>query len=453
MAAATKRPTVSGPEDKLKTFGSQLVGLDILKKGGTVEDAKAPLDVMPTGILGLDIATGVGGFPFGRMVEIYGQESAGKSTTVYHLIASAQRQGVFPFLIETEGSWDEVYTARIGVDSSKMVRFSPDSLEAAIDAITDSAELAKNMGVKALIVLDSVASIDPEVQMEASADRQFQSQRAAMWAAKMAKITRAVRASGCVLVLVNQMRDSRDLYKPPSTPGGRAIKYGASLRVLMRRKVVKAEKDSLSGALGLDVEYTIEKNKVGAPFRRGYAFFPSGLPVNRTLDVVDRAIERGLILSDQKLEDGEIIAKKNWFTLASSSEKVLQAIAEDLADAEAGGYAGQLPGTKGRPYLASEGPISVYYKKELEDLLAHAPRLTEALREAIYETIRAERSSLSEVNPFEEMILAASDRFDAEAEDGLTRADAVAAQVGADGDGDPNFEQWQAAEAEFHSVA
>lgn len=225
------------------------------------------------------------------------------------------------------------------------------------------------------------------------------------------------RNTKTTLILVNQMRESMDLYAPPSTPGGKAIKFAASLRVLLRRKVDKGDKDDLDGALGQEIQFIVEKNKVSNPYRRGFAYIRRGRPVDPVDDVIARGIERGIIRADTKFEDGELVSKKQWFTILQT-DAMVKAIKEDLAAAERDKI--DLPSSGGKPILSQDEPIVVYRKAELTKTLDFAPNLVEALREAILATLDDEASGLdSEMTPYDIALAARAKEFDEGAEDGL----------------------------------
>lgn len=444
---ASKVTKVEANPDRT-AFTSVVNSLSSNVKKGVVEDLQnLHVDVIPTGMLGLDIATGVGGFPVGRIVELYGMESCGKSTVLYHLIAQAQRLNYLPIIIETEGSIDTRYMRRIGmkITPDDLMVFSPDTMESAINFIEESCNKAHEAGLRALLLLDSVASLAPEVVMDDSADKKFRAVAAAVWSQQMPKMTHLLRRTDSTLILVNQMREGMDLYNPPSTPGGKAIKFAASMRVLMRRKVDKdKDKGSLSGSFGQEIFFTIEKNKMSSPHRKGMCYLPAGKGVDLAQDVMARGIERGLIEANVKYEDGELIKKNNWFTIVPD-DQTGEAIVKDIARARAAGKA--LPGTKAGIHLNPDEPFSMYYEKTVMEVLDMAPNLTAALKARILETLKAEANFVDEEDPFAARLRLAEKEFDIGAEDGLTNEEhEAAALLAAEGEDDDSNEDDDLAE-------
>jgi recombination protein RecA len=422
-ATKTKKAASTKIEPTQDAFAKIRAELQASTQKGVVEDLTREIEAIPTGMLGLDIASGIGGLPVGRIIELYGMESCGKSTLLYHLTREAQRLDYIPIMIETEGSVDRTYLRRIGVDLDRLILFSPDTMESAIDFITTASEQAKSHGQRALIMLDSVAALAPEVVMESSADQKFQSPQAAAWAAQMPKLIAMLRRTSTTLVLVNQMRESRDLYKPPSTPGGKAIKFAASLRILMRRQVDKnTDKDDLGGAHGQRVFFTIEKNKCSGPFRKGFAYLPAGRPVDEVDDVMSRAIERGVIEKDVKVVDDELAGVKGHFSI-NPDDDLTKAIRADIAAAEKAGR--ELPGTKEGPYIVADAPFSVYRESKLLEVLDAAPNLVRALKQKVYDTLTVESSSWESAQTFDELLAESVDEFDANAGDGVKTAQVI----------------------------
>lgn len=427
MAAKTKKAGAKVAKSDASSFASFTTEIQKGVGRGIIEDIhNRDIEVIPTGMLGLDLATGVGGFPVGRIIELYGMESSGKSTVVYHFAANAQKLGYYPVMIETEGSLDRRYMRRIGMDTSpdRLTIMSPDNMEAAIDYIMLVARQGESFGIKPVILLDSVAALAPEVMMEDSAEKKYRATQAGVWSQQMPKLMHIMRRTNATLVMVNQMRDGMDIYSPPSTPGGRAIKFAASLRVLMRRKVDKAGKDEITGALGQEISFIVEKNKVSSPFRKGFAYLPAGKRVDLVQDVLSRGIERLVIMKDQKFEDGVLIKKVGYFTLMPT-EEMERAIKKDIARAEKEGVT--LPGTAEGPYLVEGKPVSVYRESKMLDVLDFAPNLVKAIQEEIINTLEVEAEMMdADDDPFARAILEAAAQFDADAEDGVTSEDHIA---------------------------
>lgn len=420
-AKAASKTKVVGSASAFSDIAQSLGAFAEKKNKGQIEDlVNRQFDVIPSGMLGLDIAMGVGGFPTGRIYELYGMESCGKSTLCYHIIREAQQAGKITVMVETEGAIDPSYMKRIGVDFEKVLIYTPDNLEAAIDFIEQVAKTAKEAGEEACIILDSVAALAPEVVMEDNAEKKFRAVSAGVWSQQMPKIINVLRSTGATLFMVNQMREGMDLYSPPSTPGGKAIKFAASGRVLMRRKLDKAEKGDSGGVYGQDIFFVVEKNKFASPRREGNAYLPANKGVDLAQDVLERAIERGLIEEGVKFEDGELIKKGNWYTL-NPSDTLIKAIEKDIQRADDAGA--DLPGKGGSPYLSVDAPISWYHKKPILDTLDLAPNLVHALRDEIIATLKAESEYVDSDNPFEARLKAAIRERDPE---GAAKAEAAA---------------------------
>jgi len=424
MATATVRKPrakkIAKPEVAIdpQAFQKFLSAVTPDAKRGIIEDlTNLHIEVIPTGMLGLDIATGVGGFPVGRIVELYGMESCGKSTLVYHLTAQAQKLGFLPVMIESEGSIDRRYMRNIGIDLSSLAVFSPNNMEAALDFVEVAAKTAKEQGMKALVMLDSVAALAPEVMMEASAEQRTRAQAASLWSQQMPKVMTTLRRNDATLILINQMRASMDIYSPPSTPGGKAIKFAASLRVMMRSKKIKpTDKDSLDGILGQQIFFTIDKNKVSSPGRKGLALLPpGGKPVDPVQDVFERSVERGVIEENVVFSDGELADRKGYFTIILD-DALEAAVAADIKRADKANA--ELPGTKkSGPYLTTEHPISTFRASQMLEVLAMAPNLVDALRKKVMQTLVDEQEY--EEDPFAARLAERVREFDADSEDGL----------------------------------
>jgi recombination protein RecA len=261
--------------------------------GAVIEIGKAPpaqVEVIPTGALSLDLALGVGGLPRGRIVEVYGPESSGKTTLAYHAIAEAQRAGWRCAFIDAEHAMDPAYAAAIGVDVEKLLLCQPDHGEQAIDVI----DLLAGSGEVALIVVDSVAALLPRAELEGSISEQHVGLQARMMSKGVRKLAGALRRSQTTCLFTNQLREKVGVvYGSRETqPGGRALKYYASQRLDMRR--IETLKDGES-AVGICVRVKVVKNKVAAPFGLAEFEIEFGHGISRVGCLLDEAVRRGVI--------------------------------------------------------------------------------------------------------------------------------------------------------------
>lgn len=385
MATATKKGTAGvDPLSLIKDVARSNANL-------TVEDPSIPDPVMSTGILGLDLATGIGGIPLGRLIEMYGMESAGKSSTVYHMIAEAQRQGFHAVLFETEGSLDPVYMRRIGVDVDRLVQLTPDHIESLVKTFTDICDSAKANDFKVLFFLDSVASLPAAAQAnEVDPMQKFRAVNAQAWNQHMPRIIAKLREIKTSFIFVNQMRESMDQYSAPSTPGGRSIKFGASMRIRLVRKIDPAERKSGEGILGSTIEYTLEKNKSATPYRKGWAYLPASSGVMPHTEAFENGLVRGVILKGVKYDPvtDTLEDKANYFTIEPTPE-MQAALSKDLDLMSKAGLDPAIPIVEGKP-------VSVRFEKNMLAFLESAPNFTASIIERVRQTLVEEREAMSQ---------------------------------------------------------
>ena len=261
--------------------------------GAVIEIGKAPrqeIEVIPTGALSLDLALGVGGLPRGRIVEVYGPESSGKTTLTYHAIAEAQRLGGRCAFIDAEQAMDPAYAAAIGVDVDSLLLCQPDHGEQALE-VTD---LLVRSGELALVVVDSVAALVPRAELEASMDEQQVGLQARMMSKGLRKLAGHLREANTTCLFTNQLREKVGvIYGPRETqPGGRALKFYASQRLDMRR--IETLKDG-ERAVGICVRVKVVKNKVAAPFGLAEFEIDFGSGISRVGCVLDLAVASGVV--------------------------------------------------------------------------------------------------------------------------------------------------------------
>jgi recombination protein RecA len=254
------------------------------------ERPPAEVEVIPTGALSLDLALGVGGLPRGRIVEVYGPESSGKTTLTYHAIAEAQRQGGRCAFIDAEHSMDPAYAEQIGVDIENLLLAQPDYGEQALEI----ADLLVRSGEVALVAVDSVAALVPTAELEASMDEQQVGLQARMMSKGLRKLAGHLRESGTTCLFTNQLREKVGvIYGPRETqPGGRAMKFYASQRLDMRR--IETLKDG-ERSLGICVRVKVVKNKVASPFRQAEFDIEYGVGISREGGLLDFGMEQDLV--------------------------------------------------------------------------------------------------------------------------------------------------------------
>ena len=262
----------------------------IMRLGDKVE---MDVEVVPTGNAAIDLALGVGGLPRGRIVEVFGPESSGKSTLCLHVLASAQKMGGEVAFVDVEHALDPAYARNLGVDTDKMYISQPDYGEQALDIV----DKLVSSGGFSVVVVDSVAALTPQAEINGEMGDSHVGLHARMMSQAMRKITANVNNTKTIVIFTNQIREKIGVMfgSPETTPGGRALKFYSSVRIDIRRRKQQTDKES-GLANGNDVEVKIIKNKVAPPFRTAEVDLVYGYGFVNEAALVDLGVEAGLVI-------------------------------------------------------------------------------------------------------------------------------------------------------------
>lgn len=319
--------------DKLeKTYG----------KGAIMKMGDAPaenVEVIPTGSLGVDIALGIGGLPKGRVIEIYGPESSGKTTLTLHAIASVQRAGGIAAFIDAEHAFDRTYAEKLGIDTENLLISQPDNGEQAL-------EIAENLirsGAIDIIVIDSVAALVPKSEIEGEMGDSKMGLHARLMSQALRKLTGTINKTGCCCIFINQLREKIGVMfgNPETTTGGNALKFYASVRIDIRR--IGQIKDG-DAVVGNRTRVKIVKNKVAPPFRQAEFDIMYGEGISKIGEIVDLGVEHNIIkksgswfsYGDTKLGQGRDAVKALFSDNQELCDQIEDKIRVALSTAAAG---------------------------------------------------------------------------------------------------------------------
>ena len=336
---AVKKETVMSPAqtDKKKALDTAIAQIEKNFGKGTVmrlgDKPEMQIDAIPTGSLALDAALGIGGVPKGRIIEIYGPESSGKTTLALHILAQAQKQGGEVAFVDAEHALDPVYAAALGVDIDNMLVSQPDTGEQALE-ITDA--LVRSGAVDAVVV-DSVAALTPRAEIEGEMGDTFVGLQARLMSQALRKLAGTIAKTNCVVIFINQLRMKIGVMygNPETTTGGNALKFYSSVRLDVRR--VESLKEG-GNVVGNKTRVKVVKNKVAPPFREAYFDILYGQGISKWSELVDLAVQMDIVqksgswfsMGDERIGQGANSVKEYLIANPEIAERVEAQVRENL---------------------------------------------------------------------------------------------------------------------------
>ena len=337
---ATKKTAYEAPSpasDKKKALQTALAQIDKNFGKGTVmrlgDKPEMNVEAIPTGSLALDAALGIGGVPKGRIIEIYGPESSGKTTLALHILAEAQKQGGEVAFVDAEHALDPVYAEALGVDIDNLLVSQPDTGEQALE-ITDA--LVRSGAVDAVVV-DSVAALVPKQEIEGEMGDTFVGLQARLMSQALRKLAGTINKTNCVVIFINQLRMKIGVMygNPETTTGGNALKFYSSVRLDVRR--VEAIKDG-GNVVGNKTRVKVVKNKVAPPFKEAYFDIMYGQGISKWGELVDMAVQMDIVqksgswfsMGDERIGQGANSVKEYFINNPEIAERVEAQVRENL---------------------------------------------------------------------------------------------------------------------------
>jgi recombination protein RecA len=292
--AGNSRPTLERSGDREKSLETALLQIERQFGKGSVmrlgEETRVPVEVIPTGSIALDVALGLGGLPRGRIVEIYGPESSGKTTVALHAVANAQKAGGIAAFIDAEHALDPDYAKKLGCDTDALLVSQPDTGEQALEI----ADMLIRSGAIDVIVIDSVAALVPKAEIEGEMGDSHVGLQARLMSQALRKITGALSQTKTTAIFINQLREKVGVMfgSPETTSGGKALKFYASIRLDVRR--IETLKEG-TDAVGNRTRVKVVKNKMSPPFKVAEFDIIYGMGISREGSLIDLGVEQGIV--------------------------------------------------------------------------------------------------------------------------------------------------------------